>query len=240
MHSSFDGSPIPAFDPLFAFAELPTHYREYAGFGNVTFKIDERFDVTAGLRWAKNKQTFRQISGGAILPSRMCLAVRRKTCGLTRSVRVCISMTIRWPTFAWLAATGRWTERLLPDVPPQVNADKLTNYEAGIKSEFLDRRALVNLSYFFIDWKGIQQIQAFGGISALSNAGDASSKGFELESAFRPTEHLAGGLQSRVYACETDVEPAGHRQRAGCSAAPRAEVERLTHRGLQLHAAWRA
>ena len=60
---------IPAFAPLFAFAEVPTEYREIAVFGDLTFKFNDRFDITAGLRWADNKQEFRQISGGAILPA---------------------------------------------------------------------------------------------------------------------------------------------------------------------------
>jgi iron complex outermembrane recepter protein len=55
---------------------------------------------------------------------------------------------------------------------------------------------MVNLSLFYIDWTDIQQVQAFGGISALDNAGDAESKGFELESAFFAGEGFRLGFNA--------------------------------------------
>ncbi len=206
----FDGNAIPEFDPLFVFAALPTHYKEYAGFGNVTFKINERFDVTTGLRWAKNKQTFRQISGGAILPTADVPGSSKED---VWTYAVSPRLHVSDDTMAYLRVASGYRPGgpnvFLPDVPPQVDADKLTNYEAGIKSEFLERRALLNLSYFYIDWKGIQQIQAFGGISALSNAGDATSKGFELESAFRPTEHWQVGFNLAYTRSKLTSNPPG-------------------------------
>src|SRR6185503_18840573 len=42
-------------------------YKELAVFGDVTFKINDSFDVITGLRFAQNDQKFRQISSGAIL-----------------------------------------------------------------------------------------------------------------------------------------------------------------------------
>ena len=70
---SFDmaGNPIPGLDPL-AIVGLPATYKEYAIFGNATFKLSEQFEITGGLRWARNKQTFRQISSGAIVPQAGC------------------------------------------------------------------------------------------------------------------------------------------------------------------------
>ena len=35
-------------------------------------------------------------------------------------------------------------------------AEMLTSYEAGLKSEFLDHRALLDVSVFYIDWTDIQ------------------------------------------------------------------------------------
>ncbi len=206
----FDGNTIPIFDPLFVFAALPTHYKEYAGFGNATFKIDERFDVTAGLRWAKNKQTFRQISGGAILP---VANVPGSSSEDVWTYAISPRLHLNDDTMVYLRVASGYRPGgpnvFLPGVPPQVNADKLTNYEAGIKSEFADRRALVNLSYFYIDWKKIQQTQAFGGVSALSNAGDATSKGFEFESNLRPTDHWRVGINAAYTRSKLTSNPEG-------------------------------
>ena len=46
-------------DPL-ATVGLPATYKEYAVFGNATWKIREKFHLTGGLRWARNDQTFTQ------------------------------------------------------------------------------------------------------------------------------------------------------------------------------------
>src|SRR5262249_33601907 len=64
----FDGTPIAGLDPL-AIAGLPSTYKEYAFFGDLTYKFNTMFDVTGGVRWAHNSQDFEQISAGAILPT---------------------------------------------------------------------------------------------------------------------------------------------------------------------------
>src|SRR3546814_19958253 len=61
-----DGNVIAPLNPL-ATVQLPSTYEEYAGFGNATWRVTDRFWVTGGLRWAHNNQTFRQISAGAIV-----------------------------------------------------------------------------------------------------------------------------------------------------------------------------
>src|SRR3546814_14876454 len=63
-----DGNVIAPLNPL-ATVQLPSTYEEYAGFGNATWRVTDRFWVTGGLRWAHNNQTFRQISAGAIVPA---------------------------------------------------------------------------------------------------------------------------------------------------------------------------
>ena len=41
-------------------------------------------------------------------------------------------------------------------VPFKYNPDKLNNYEAGIKSQWLDRRLTLNASLFLMQWNAIQ------------------------------------------------------------------------------------
>jgi len=196
-----NGQPVFS-DPVFIFAKLPTHYKELSGFGDVTFKFTDSFDVTAGVRWAKNKQDFRQISGGALpgLPNLVGPIQNSEEDVWTYAV------SPRWhisdSTMAYLrVATGYRPGGpnvviLNTPVPPTVDADTLTNYEIGLKSEFLDRRALVNVSAFHIDWKDIQQVQGFGGVSGLTNAGDATVDGLELESRMFVTNSFQLGLNA--------------------------------------------
>ncbi len=80
-------------------------------------------------------------------------------------------------------------------------------YEAGIKSQFLDARAIVNLSVFYIDWSDIQQSVQLGGISATANSGDASSKGVELESVYSPFSSLRIGVNATYTDATLEAAP---------------------------------
>ena len=62
---TLDYVPIAGLDPL-ALVGLPSTYKEYAGFGDFTYKFTPMFDITAGARWAHNKQTFSEITSGAL------------------------------------------------------------------------------------------------------------------------------------------------------------------------------
>ncbi len=54
---TLDYTPIAGLDPL-AVVALPSTYKEYAAFGDFTYKFNSMFDVTGGVRWAHNKQNF--------------------------------------------------------------------------------------------------------------------------------------------------------------------------------------
>ena len=49
------GRPIPQLPLRFLFVEFPSQYEEVAGFGSATLRLTDRFDVTAGVRWARNR-----------------------------------------------------------------------------------------------------------------------------------------------------------------------------------------
>lgn len=82
------------------------------------------------------------------------------------------------------------------------------NYELGVKSELLDRRLLVNVAAFFIDWTNQQltftePVQVFNpggatsrpvGISLIQNAGKTEIYGAELESTWRVNRVLSLNL----------------------------------------------
>ncbi|WP_321389464.1 TonB-dependent receptor [Emcibacter sp.] len=96
--------------------------------------------------------------------------------------------------------TGSWTTRLSN---PPVAADRLdfdeekaTSYEIGLKSEFMDRRAQVNISTFYSEYNGIQLNFQEGVSPTIRNAGDAEIKGFEAEFQFVVTDGflLRGGI----------------------------------------------
>ena len=78
-------------------------------------------------------------------------------------------------------------------IPVGYEPDTTINYEAGVKSSFLDGRVTLNLAGFYIDWKNIQidgtRISDFS--TFIANAGSASVKGLEFETRLLPAEGVS-------------------------------------------------
>ena len=70
--------------------------------------------------------------------------------------------------------------------------DSLWNYEAGVKSQWFDRRLTLNAAAYQIDWSNMQisATSANGAFSYLTNAGTAKIKGLEIEATARPVTGL--------------------------------------------------
>ncbi|MDO9361505.1 MAG: TonB-dependent receptor, partial [Sphingopyxis sp.] len=79
---------------------------------------------------------------------------------------------------------------VVPNVPPTVDADRMKNYEVGLKADFADRMVSVDVALFWMDWTDIQVVRAFGGVSGGANGGKATSKGVEGNIALRPITGL--------------------------------------------------
>jgi iron complex outermembrane receptor protein len=189
----FGGVPIPGLDP-FVVGSLPSTYREYAVFGNATYRFSDRFDITGGLRWARNRQRFRQISAGFILPP-ADVPGRSSEDVVTYSVSPRFHISDDAMLYARVASGYRpgGPNLNLPGVPPMVDSDSLVNYEIGFKSQLFDRTLSIDLAAFYMDWKDIQLGVVVNGASALANAGSARSQGIEASIAWQPVEGLRLG-----------------------------------------------
>jgi iron complex outermembrane receptor protein len=75
-----------------------------------------------------------------------------------------------------------------------VKPEKVNHYELGLKTQFLDRRATVNLAAFRTEISDYQATVTNGQLGVLrgylANAGKVRTQGIEIDSAFRPTERL--------------------------------------------------
>lgn len=187
----------PNFSPLFLYGALPTKYREFALFGNATYKFNEKFDVTVGGRFAHNDQDFRQISYGYLLGGATNSPGKSKEDVKTWMVNARYHLDRNNMVYARVATGYRpgGPNNVLPGVVPTVDADTLTSYEAGLKSGFWSGRAAINATIYYIDWSGIQLSvnNASNTASYLANAGDAFSKGVELEGIVKPLPGLTLG-----------------------------------------------
>jgi outer membrane receptor protein involved in Fe transport len=77
-------------------------------------------------------------------------------------------------------------------IPDGADSDDLTNYEIGVKGDWLDHKLTAHLAAYYIDWNNIQ-VQAnrvSDTIQFATNIGGAKSKGIEFELATYPTSGL--------------------------------------------------
>jgi iron complex outermembrane recepter protein len=190
-----DPSLAALFDPL-AIVALPSTYREYAIFGDVTFNITDQLDVTGGLRYAKNDQTFSQISDGLLLGGFIQNDGESSEDVVTWLVNARYRITPDVMVYARAASGYRpgGPNVVIPgtDLPRTFDADTLISYEAGVRATFWGGRALLNATVFNIDWEKIQIsiANAAQNATGLGNGGKAFSRGFELEGVLRPVDGL--------------------------------------------------
>jgi iron complex outermembrane recepter protein len=197
-----DGSSLPApLDDMFgtlAVIELPSDYKETAVFANGSWRIGERFKIDAGLRQARNEQTFSQnVPAGVLVPIGNSPGASTEDV-FTWSLGPQFQLAEDVMVYA-RAATGYQPggpNVALPGMPPSVDSSMLASYELGMKSQFADRRVQLDLAAFRIDWDDIQVASQFNGIGGLVNGGEATSEGLELAAQFRATEDLRLGLNA--------------------------------------------
>jgi outer membrane receptor protein involved in Fe transport len=196
------GDVFQPFNPLLS-SVSPFTYEEYAAFGELTFHLTDAFDLAAGLRWSANKQTQEQNNGGFLFnpadPSATTQTLGDSSEDVLTymgSARYKLSSDVMF--YARIATGYRagGPNLALPGVPASFDSDEVTNYEIGLKSQFLDKRALLDLTLFYIDWSNVQVLVQPEILTYTDNAGSATSQGLELTSAISPIDGLTFGLNA--------------------------------------------
>jgi iron complex outermembrane receptor protein len=188
--------------------------KELAGFANATYWLNDNLDVSAGVRLAKNEQTYFQLGSGLLASSNPGSSSE--------------------DTVATYLLAGRW--HFSPDNMLYVRAasgyrpggpnltavdpitgdpigsstfasDTLWNYEVGVKLKPLDWLS-VEASAFYIDWKDIQLVTTANGLSVIGNGKGARSRGIEASFAAEPVRGLLFAGSAAIIDAElTDAAP---------------------------------
>jgi iron complex outermembrane receptor protein len=177
---------------------LPSTYREFAAFGDLTVHVTDRFDVQFGLRQSKinlsQKLTVVQplFTGGSTVPT-IGDTERSNAHPLTYLVTPRYKISEDLMVYARLASgyrPGGPNSNFCTsfNFPCQFGADKTREYEVGVKGSFLDHKLTIDAAAYYIDWKGIQlQAQdSVSGFNYTTNASRAKSQGIELSVQARP------------------------------------------------------
>lgn len=185
---------------LTAWRHVGTDTKQTAFFGEVAYKPINKLTLTAGLRRFNYDKT---VSGQVLISNFItqsyagaAASVDASADGWVSKFNVSYEVTSDVMVYA-LAAKG-FRPGGANNVPGLASAllayapDSLWNYEAGVKSQWFDRRLTLNAAAYQIDWSNMQisATSANGAFSYLTNAGKAKIKGFELEAVARPVRGL--------------------------------------------------
>jgi len=183
--------------------------RQEALFADATYAITKQFRVEIGLRYSWTNFRFINSNDGPqdLLDNGGLPAVStgaQSENPFTPKVSLTYQITPDDMVY-FTAAKGFRIGGATPPLPVQAcgagfpdsyNSDSVWNYEVGTKDSFLSHTLNMQASLFYITWSNIQQ--AFYvpscGIQFTTNAGDAISKGFDFQSQWQATRHLAFDL----------------------------------------------
>ena len=203
--------------------------KSYALYGDFTWHLNDRWSLTGGARYTKDKKNFSygNPATGGVLGVIDAQIFGPVTDGLLHAndswshfdprVAIDFMATDNTTIFANVASGyksggfNRQTNDFRPDPQTIKSFDEETviAYEAGTKSKFLDGRASLNFSAFHNNYKDYQLETLVNLLPEVRNIGDIKSKGVELEGRILVTDNfeLAGTyayLDSKV---KSSIEP---------------------------------
>ena len=186
------------------FARVDSKYTEIAGFGNVTWHVSDRFDITAGARESHNKQRAEQVVGGPVAPIQFGGAIPDFEPGRSSESVFTYSLAPRFelsPDTAIYARVAKGYRPGGPNVVPPLTgpaldafpttfkADTLTSYEVGLKTD-VGRHMSFDLAAYHLQWDDIQVFGSLNNFGFNANAGGARVNGLEGTLALRPVRGL--------------------------------------------------
>ncbi|MGN6500347.1 MAG: TonB-dependent receptor, partial [Tsuneonella sp.] len=175
-------------------SSLPSTYKEIAGFGDLTVHLSDKFDVTGGLRYAHNSQSYTQNVTGILAPP----APRQDS----QEGVVTYLANARYKFSDHASAYARYATGYRPGGPNVVtldpvtgkplgdatfDSDSLASYEVGFKGESADRTFAVDLAAYHIDWKDMLVSRFINGFNSYVNSAGAKIDGAELTLTARPS-----------------------------------------------------
>ncbi len=185
-----------------------TKTEEFAVFGELTYAFSEVWSITAGGRYYDNTVDAVDAADGFANSGPSSFDEKQSENGFNPKVLVKANVNDSVNIYASAAkgfriggVNGNLPAGLCgpeldelgidPSNATTFDSDSLWSYELGFKSNLADNRLTLNGAVFFIDWSGVQQLNRLAcGFQFVQNAGQAESKGFELELSAAPTQGL--------------------------------------------------
>ncbi|MFT6711699.1 MAG: iron complex outermembrane receptor protein [Arenicella sp.] len=207
--NAFIGAPadiVPG-DLIFVTSTI-TDTEEFAVFGELSYAFNDAWSVTAGGRYYDTSVAAVNASDGFANGGPTSFDEKQSEDGFNPKVSVQYEANENLNIYS-SAAKGFRIGGVNGNVPASLcgaelavlgvnpsnattyDSDELWSYELGFKSTLADNRVTLNAAAFFIDWTDVQQLNRLAcGFQFTDNAGEAESKGFEVEINAAPTDNL--------------------------------------------------
>jgi len=186
----------------------------YAGFAELGWKITDRLHLTVGDRYTRDRKVwsncqtegqYSDIDAASVTPIGCDTPFNSETRAWTASTpKGVLDLRITDVVYGYASVnkgfrSGGWnfTSPVNPATPYSTafNPEYATSYEAGLKSEFFDRRVRANLAVYLANYTNLQvrTIDPIYHLLGVENAGAARTKGVELETVAEPATALTVG-----------------------------------------------
>lgn len=165
-----------------------------AGFGQATVPVNDRLNVTAGIRWTRDEKT--RFSEATVLGLGELVGPNDKESWSELTWRAALDYHLTEDVLTYFSynrgfKSGIWN---LADFPiataPVVDPETVDAFEIGVKSEFPDQGLRLNLAIYYNDYRNIQVQTTLAGNIVTANAAEATTYGGEVELLYAAAEGL--------------------------------------------------
>jgi iron complex outermembrane receptor protein len=192
------GRVVPGPNPFLQRIDL-NHDHFFGVYGQVNYDLTDRLELTAALRYDQNNYNTTQYASTALttpVATPDGVLTQRET---DRAAQP--KAQIAWkatPSLMLYASVSRGFRSGFFNSGNHAKAESTWNYEAGIKSEWFDKRLIVNLAGFHIDYSNQQftSIISTPPYRATTNIPETRINGFEAELVGRPVKGLTLGASA--------------------------------------------
>lgn len=171
----------------------------YAVFADGVVHLPSSVDLTAGLRYTRDDKTANLTRTDQVRPVATFTSNGNTASWSELTPRAVLSWQPRTSLMAYASATRGFTAggfngdaATAAIFGTPFDPEKVTSYEAGVKSQWLNNRLRLNASVYKMTYTDKQELvnNTLTGILTIVNAGKATVKGGELELAYKPAGWL--------------------------------------------------
>lgn len=185
--------------------------KSFAAFGELEYGFDFGLSLFAGLRYTDEEKEYAvtRLTGPQAAP--VVNFTTRGDPGVSSEQMITWRVGGDWRfndnVFAFASVATGFKSGAFQEQPNVATAriptdpEEVTNYEAGVKTDWWNRRIRANASIFHAEYSNLQTIQSVpdasagpGGASIVVDTGDATIAGLETELRFVPDDHWEAGL----------------------------------------------